>query len=254
MNYKIYFPLSYTFSSRIKTLGERISWLLIYPMFLSWIVYLFNANFSLFIISFFITISSYEIGYLYNDVITTKKEKNPTIRHEKYIEDNFYKIIYSRIFSCLIGLLLIYFFYSDSNIFLIIFLLILTQLVFFIHNTIRSKLNIISYVFLVTLRYITPIFFILNSQLFFIVFLVFPLCRTLEHSCKKKYKILFLQKVIKNPDIFRVIYLSLLFLFIYFVYENNVYLFISGYFLFIRIIALLVSKIKIFRRNKHHSY
>lgn len=247
-------PLSYTFSSRIKTIGERISWVLIYPLFLAWVIYLTNESFILFLLSFFITMSNYEIGYLYNDVITTKKEEKPTIRHNAYIENNFHKIVLSRFFFCLLGLIFIYYHYSLEDSLTIAFLLILTQIVFYIHNTIRSKANILSYILLVSLRYSTPIFFALNTQLFFTIFLIFPLCRTLEHACKKKYNIIPLQILIKKPDVFRVFYLLVSTILLYFIFGYSIYIKVILYFLVIRIAALIASKFSTFKRNKHHSY
>ena len=80
----------------------------------------------------------YEIWYIYNDVFSTKKEKNPT----KYVEDslslNFWKIniFYRAIFGCLL-LFSTYFinyniFYSFSAI------LIIMWIAFTIHNCIRN--------------------------------------------------------------------------------------------------------------------
>lgn len=251
-----YLPLSYLFSSRILTPAERISWFIIFPFFHFSIIYLFNVNLIHFMILFFGIMSVYEIGYLYNDFITVKNEKNPTIRNclkDGFTENNFNKIKNYR-FGISIFLILIEIIYFHSYFLLLFTFLIIVA--YYFHNTLRSRLNIISYFFLVSFRYIAPISFIQDINLFLFIIIVFPILRTLEHACKLKYKLNLLQELIGDLDRFRIIYLSgltfiCLSLYIFDMININ-YLLLSLYFLIFRFMAYLVrNKVKRQKKISH---
>ncbi len=251
-----YIPLSYTFHSRIKTKSERISWFLIFPLYLFLVSIFFNFNLFIFFASFFSVMSIYEVGYLFNDLVTTKKESNPTIRSSKkteVYEENFYlHIIFRLIFSLIIS----YFIYIFTDSLYSFLSIILISLFYYIHNTIRSKINIISYFLLVSCRYIFPIYLSLDFSLFIFILLSFPLCRTLEHCCKRKYNMCRIKKLVGNIDLFRLKYyvlLSLIYIITYFSIESSFfYIILSIYFLFVRIASLILRK-KV-NTNKHPSY
>lgn len=249
-----FLPIGYVFQSRIITKAERISWFLIFPFFLFIFVVLNDYDYFLFTLNFLVIISSYEIGYLYNDIITTRSEKEPTIRHTDFHEKNFiYCVIIRVAFSVFISTI-VWFVYDFVSFLWVLTSAFMLNLFFYLHNTIRSKFNVITYFLLVCGRYTFPVFIFSTSPQILSVILIFPLCRTLEHACKKKYGFSRLQKLVGNPDFFRVWYLSTASIIIYLLTDDIICFYISIYFLFLRLLALLVSEIKFFKRNKHDSY
>lgn len=249
-----YFPLGYVFQSRIITKAERISWFLIFPLFL-FIPIIFNdADYLSYLLVFLSLLSSYEIGYLYNDVITTRKEISPTIRHSGFQEHNFFYCVFIRVVFC--TLISGYFYFSGyENIsFYLIASFVIVNFLFFCHNTVRSKFNIITYLFLVTSRYIVPVGLFCSYSQMFVIFLIFPVCRTIEHACKKKYGLIKVQNIVGNPDVFRVKYLFIVFIITLFVVDDLTSIAMVSYFFILRILSLLVAKMRFFRRNRHSSY
>ena len=114
---KFYIPFYYLFYTRLKTKMEIVSWIIIFiiPQFLITYFYLdlrVDIFFQLFLIAQLIFHTLYEVGYIENDISTTKKEKNPTLRLDKksatYIKNNYQKIIYSRYCTILLFLGLLY--------------------------------------------------------------------------------------------------------------------------------------------------
>lgn len=252
-----FFPLFYTFESRIKTKAERLSWVLIYPLFILLSACLVNFNLVYVLILFLATMSCYEIGYLFNDIITVKKEVAPTLRLGKlqhWYEVNFKKHIFFRLFFC--SSAIFFFIFLDENVIAenLLFGLIAIQVFYFLHNNIRNRFNILTYFLLVCSRYIVPIFIIWQPVLFSLVILSFPLCRTIEHCCKKKYEFTKISRLVGNPDRFRVIYYLIFFLVALIFIGNKEAIILSGYFLMIRTLGFFVSKKRAFKRNKHSAY
>lgn len=251
-----YLPLSYTFKSRILTKSERLSWFVIYPLFLFLFVYLFELSFVYFLLYLFSIVSVYEVGYLYNDFVTTKKEKTPTLRAggwEGAVYNNFHCHVVIRILLSYAIAISIFIFYNDFYLLVVISAILLT---YYFHNSLRSRLNVFTYFLLVSERYIGPIVFFKSLPAFFIVLLCFPLCRTIEHSCKKKYNFNFIKNLVKDPDFFRVKYytfISFLVLGIIFIFDWNIeYLILPVYFLVYRTLAYYLRGFA--NRNKHDSY
>lgn len=254
-----FMPLFYTFYSRIKTRSERFSWFVIYPFFLIWVCVLFKFDLYLVTISFFAVMSVYEIGYLFNDVVTVKKEVNPTIRlnaQNNLFLSYFRAQIIVRFFIAL--LLASYCLFLTNNSSLFISLLIIL-FVYFVHNYYRNRINILSYFILVSCRYLVPFILIIDYKFYlFIVYIIisFPLCRTLEHSCKKKYNIYFARFFSGNFDLFRVIYyffMLLLSIVLYFAaIIDSQYVFLILYFFCVRTLFFIVRNRVV--RNKHDSY
>jgi len=112
------FPYLYFLKTRLKGKIQRVSWFLVYfvpNIFL----YLYFTNFefsfnnlSIMILSLILINYIYDNGYIQNDVILTKNEKNPTIRLDIQILENVRKNI-SKIFILrfIISILIIYFLY-----------------------------------------------------------------------------------------------------------------------------------------------
>ena len=210
---RIFLPFYYLFYSRLKSNISRIAWIFTYiiPIFI--VSYLLNIDFiftSLLIFSIYFT---YEIGYIYNDCEVIKKEINPTLRLKKediqYYEK--YKlIIYSiRILflSIIIGIIYLSYPYYINPVF---YTLGGISFLYIIHNNIRNHWNILSYSLLIFFRYFAFFSFIEQDIFFcFLLWIVYPLCATIEFSSKSRF---YTSNYIKIPnfDRFRVFYYILL--------------------------------------------
>lgn len=265
------FPGVYLFYSRLKSNVERVSWILINPLMIGILSLavsdLSPINFFLFyIVSFLIWQSVYEVGYLENDLITTKKEKNPTIRLEAPLHQltsyHYHAIVAGKLIVASLLLVFLYFIslvtYSDINLIFFIILVFLARLDFYLHNKVRSRLNIVTFFVLSALKYLTVPFLFYSGEnpVDFIVVIVFlfPFLRTLEHSCKSKYKFEGLSNLLGDFDRLRVKY-YLFFLFSFSILslfldsdEIIIGIVFFGYFLFLRVLALFVAS-KINRRR-----
>lgn len=108
-----YFPLTYLFASRLVTKAEKLSWVIIYPIFLLFVVYLFNGDVLHYIIVFFGVMAVYEVGYLYNDFVTVKKEVSSTFRDvdaKGFSEKSFLHLRNSRLLVAILLSMLEFFF------------------------------------------------------------------------------------------------------------------------------------------------
>lgn len=92
----------------------------------------------LYLYNYIVFLVFYEIWYFYNDLQAEKKEKKPTFHINCKLPKNFYlNNIIIRILLWILLLIPLYLF--DNTIFFYFLILILsTQLIFFIHNTIRK--------------------------------------------------------------------------------------------------------------------
>ena len=82
----------------------------------------------------------YEIGYLYNDYYTTKKEKNPTIRITEIITNKFVigEILLRIVLITLVGVII--YFYVPQYFVVFIGLIGFTGIVYYIHNSLRNEI------------------------------------------------------------------------------------------------------------------
>ncbi|MBB1279841.1 hypothetical protein [Pseudoalteromonas sp. SR41-1] len=252
-----YLPFEYTFKTRIKTKAERLSWFIIFPFALALIsvLQLGWANLFQILLTFLVCMSSYEIGYIYNDNITTENEVNPTERVNKLPTNFSYK---KAILLCFLWFIALFFssyllWGGDFSLYLIIAFSII-QVIFYMHNVIRNRFNIFTYFGLVSSRYLLPVayFIELNTALF--ILFIFPVCRTIEHACKVKYGLSYLNKVITNFDLYRVFYYLIVFITVFIFSGNEGFLIISSYFLVYRVLAAFIAKKNFVKRNKHPSY
>lgn len=255
-----YLPFVYLFNSRLLTSAEKLSWFVIYPFFLILFATLIKLNFILFFLCLVVTMSCYEVGYLFNDFITIKFEENPTIRAGGESSDFSSHFIFHVLFRILISIFIccvIFYFFPNAD--FKKFILCEVGILFFyvIHNSLRSRINIISYFFLVSLRYASPLIFCLNLKTLIFLLVAFPLCRTIEHACKKKYEIEFLRRVIKNFDLYRVFYYLILVIcsiIYWFIFGNWMFSLLSLYFFCFRLICYLLRNTSFASRKKHSSY
>ena len=242
-----FLPFNYLIISRLRTKHSKTSWMLVYviPQFL-----LFGSSegfsidsFIQFVLLFLSFYTLYECGYLFNDLITTKNEHSPNYRLpfneiEKLRED-FRSII---LIKCIVATFLLVAYWSFFSNELILHLLVWSTcfLCFYLHNLIRSNWNILTYSFLCYFKFIAVLE--LENIEYSIVFLLFPLIRSIEHSMKNKYSIQY-PNILKNLDFNRVIYYLFITIILY-LFTNSVFLFIAIYYFFVRFSIYIVLKSK----------
>ncbi len=270
-----FIPFFYLINSRLKTKFELISWQIIFFIPILIITYYHldirsNIFIHLFLLSQLIFYSIYEIGYIENDIVTVKKEKDPTIRlnkeNTKYIEKNYSRIINSRYLVFLLSSILLL--WIDLwieyvlNIELFLFCVLITRLIFYFHNKIRNRFTIITFFLLSISKFSFPLILFVNLEkinyALFLALLVFPILRTIEILFLRRFKFKFIGKIIRDIDKFRIIYyliLFILFIVVYFLNVLNIYEFYIGitiisYFLLFRIICFFLIKGSIYKRDK----
>lgn len=270
--FKFIIPGYYLFYSRLKLKLEKISWFLIYifPIYIIGAFYNLNNLLiysSIFILSTVVFNAIYEIGYIENDIKTVLNEKNPTFRLSKedylFVKDNYTFIIYAKIFIaiCLLYLIHILANIFSYNIYILQFIVLLIgiRFVFYLHNKIRSNINILTFFTLAILKYSAPLFLILSKtellEVWLMTLFLFPLLRTMEHATKNKYKMKKWSTFIGNHDTFRIKYYIFILIIsnIYFFYLNKIsllVLFLIIYFLIYRIASYVLVKNNLFNRNK----
>lgn len=248
-----FFPVFYTFKSRILTKSERISWFIIFPLYLFTFQYFSYDETLGFLLSFLGILSIYEVGYLYNDFITIRKEVNPTIRAGGFESTFFLHFKYHVLFRLFFGFSLSFYLHS-YHLFIYQVALLVT---YYLHNTIRNRFNIITYLFLVSERYLgvlSPLGLSLLDCL--IVTASFPICRTIEHSCKKKYQFSSVQKFVGDVDLFRIKYYTVFLsasLFLYLLNLVSLLCVISSLYFFLYRTSAFFARSYV-KRNKHQSY
>lgn len=209
--YLKYGPLAYTWNTRISHKWEKkvswwklllnlfwylfitvwIGWLALVYLYISWEISLskFVSSIWLFIVIFVIYSIFYEIWYLHNSIVA-KKEKKPVIRVYEKLPKNFYtNQILIRIFVWLICLLLLYLW--NKNIWLmLLWIILLTQIIYYIHNIIRNYFY--NYMTLLLLRILkfSLIFIVLyfifgtfDSVYYLYLTILFLLYQQFDHTC-----------------------------------------------------------------------
>ena len=233
--FKFYIPFYYLFHSRLKTKMDMLSWIIIFiiPQFSITYAYVhldLETFALLFVLSQVIFNTLYEIGYIENDIHTTKNEKIPTLRLDKqntdYVKKNYINIVYIKYFIVILftGLLIRInsHFSFDLNIKSFIVLLIVNRIFFYWHNSIRNRINLLTFSVLAITKYIFPIVLFVGSNHVLYASLLsitaFPALRIIEHSTHKRYTFSDYAKIIGNHDKFRILYYStflLLFVLLY---------------------------------------
>ncbi|WP_194855671.1 hypothetical protein [Alloalcanivorax venustensis] len=273
-SHRLFFPFFYLFISRLKTLPEKVSWLLVNPVpifITSWLV---CKSFSVplvacFILGFLAWQSLYEIGYLQNDALTTEKEACPTLRVSEsvreYVRRNFLAISVFR-------LTLAAFLVSAIDIVslngiavnLKAFFVVagIGSISFLCHNLVRSRINIITYFSLSATKYLAlPLLFYTGERLsilILVIIMIFPFLRTLEHARKRKYRFFFLRSIFKNVDLVRPFYyfLGCLIFWLFFSVdgslESQVGAALFTYFFLFRVLAFFYSIF--FKRSVPEAY
>lgn len=272
--YLFYIPIFYLIHSRLKTKFDLISWQIIFliPQFAITYFYLHTRSdifVQLFLISQFIFHTLYEVGYIENDIVTTRNEKKPTIRLDKksiaYLKKNYFKVIYLKYIIAIFFIGLLYWIDSFTayrlNLEAFLVLLVLNRIIFFIHNSIRNRFNILTFYLLSVTKYIFPIILFINfkTMLFplILMILVFPVLRTIEVCTLKKHNLKLLSKLVYNIDRFRVFYyffITVVFIIIWYfsilsTKDFSISIFILIYFLLFRICTKFLIEKGVYKRD-----
>lgn len=253
MKVVMFFPFGYGISTRAKTVVSKIS--LVCLIFVPNLMYsYYSANEQInpfhFILAFSILYSAYEIGYIYNDVLTTRFEQKPTkwLAPEKviFVEKTYEIIIGSRVCWIAFGLYILSFI-GDYNIDYFMFSLAVLHIVYGFHNYYRDKRNILTVFFLQVIKYgALPILFGSKTTIWYITagIIQIGLVRTYEYAGYKKFISISKEESIDIRRVLYYLFLLIVALIIYSIYEQKGFLFISIYLLMFRIICLVVSKNK----------
>lgn len=220
--WKYYIPLRWTFATRyinIINIINIISFFLIdaFPSFYI-VMLLGDANLQTalyWLLAFFTMFCFYECGYIFNETMCVRYEKNPTIRiPEPYfsqIPKHLENLITIRLVIGTLGSWLLLSAYP-GNWKLYILLVLLLMLVYSIHNFFRGKINILTMPLEVSLKYMIPIsIFLPRNQLgiaFSAVILTIVFVRLIEYISKKGY--IAGIHVTNNVDVFRIKYYLLI--------------------------------------------
>ena len=272
--YSFYIPIFYLIHSRLKTKFDLISWQIIFliPQFAVTYYYLnirSDIFVQLFLISQLIFHVLYEIGYIENDVITTRNEKNPTKRLSSrsiaYLKKNYSKVIYFKylVGTIFIGLLYWIDTFTSYNLNLNVFvgLLVFNRIIFFIHNSIRNRFNILTFFILSAAKYVFPIVLFVRFEIMLlpliIMLLIFPILRTIEIFTLKRHKFKKIAYLVNNIDKFRIIYYLFNSIVITVIWHfslisgtnYNISIFIVLYFLLFRISTKFLIEKKVYKRD-----
>jgi len=263
----IFFPYGYGCITRIKSIVHKISFFIIYviPVFYfalnSLQQAMVNGDFLLRIaIAFTETYCIYEIGYIYNDIFTRKKEKSPTNWFdndgiERFVEQNYILLISVRVIYLTVGIVVLLL-ANEKNLPIFVIFLGLLYFTFSLHNYFRDKRNVLTDFFLNFFKYLTPVVLFVSSYqgiknciyLFFEIIIV----RSLEFALGKGY---FFSKLNSfDVDVLRVYYYAVLTLiaFVFWLagFTNYTFLLSTVYFLIYRVFCIAVGRNRIIKNER----
>jgi hypothetical protein len=195
-----YTPFWYTYYSRLRNWKKLFSWIIIYIIpVLYFSVYLQSCRtLREFIVScIYITLiyNNYEVGYIFNDTETIKREFSPTIRLTNYLfnyyEENKIKIYCCRIILSIFLSLTIYFIIDSlRSAFFAICVAMALFPIYFVYNSIRNLGNLYLHIVLVIIRYCACQFLFfakLNKIIFLLSIVVFPMINFIERAAEDRF-------------------------------------------------------------------
>lgn len=254
------FPFAYFSKTRVNSVSKKVAWVFTYfiPLFLLSFFYDIYSSLNSVVVlvsSIFIINYAYEDGYIYNDFITSKKEKKPTIRlpvdRILEISNLFLTFIIIRV---AITLIFFFFLYLSSDIYdfiLFIFIYIILQLTYFVYNNNRGIINLYLIIPLSFIRFYGPLMIFIPDHTMFLSIIclsfLYPISKFIEFSARKRFNISFFNN--KNLDInkFRVFYymiiaLTFAILTIFSIYYLP-FLIVSAYYFIYRGLGVLAIKL-----------
>lgn len=237
-------PFLYFLKTRLKSKVQKVSWLFVYfvpNIFIYFYITGFDLstkNILLMVISIVLINYIYENGYMQNDIILTKKEKNPNLRIDGEmlfnVRKNILSIFFIRFFIVVILLTTIFLLVNDFTIFLkYLLVVLLLQVLYLVYNNIR---NIGNLYLILPLSYLRFYGFILplvefENLIEFITFttLLYPFLKMLEFTKQPRYNLPNFSKLVGNVDIFRIKYYGVLAgitILYFFIFESTLQYFI----------------------------
>ena len=252
---KFYIPFLYFIETRTKTRAKTISWCLIYLFPVLLLFFLFESTkesvelWGQLGLTIVLTYNLYELGYIYNDAETIKKEIKPTLRLSekeiRYYEGN-KKTIY--IFRLFVSVVVTFCVYKLGGEFLWYPWLLIPM--YAIYNSIRNRLNLLLHFILVTIRYSSPLVVCTGDLRCLIIFTIcFSIINVIERCGEKRFELYYFQReLFKNHSLLRCRYYLFIFFISLCVYLNS----ISELSLFIMIMSLyyFVYRLMIFFMEK----
>ncbi|EKT63115.1 WbuO protein [Providencia alcalifaciens Dmel2] len=209
-----YIPFYYSFKTRFRTKIKLLSWFLIYVIPLLSITFIYSSSeVSASLINIILFYTIYEVGYIFNDTYTIKKESSPTLRLSKnqldYCEKN---IIFICIFRLITSIFLLFVLKSIGfNWIYSLSVVTLIALIYCIYNSIRNKINLLLHFLLVNLRYTAVVIPFLSLYEILIVIFIFPIINLLERASEPRFGLTYFQKfLLSNKESGRYIYYLIL--------------------------------------------
>lgn len=218
---KFLVPFIYFFNSRAKTILHKGSFFILILFPVMWAYYralevkvVTFIDVVVFVLGFLGMFCIYEVGYLFNDVITTRFEENPSywfseekdVFSEK-IEKRFEFLVYIRIILAIISGVLIS--KLRPEVMVQYFVCIIGLMISYaFHNNLRNKWNVMTDFWLQFFKYNTLILLVapfseVKLYLLLNLFTV-PVLRTIEYCNKERLKIYIFRKF--NVDRLRIVY------------------------------------------------
>lgn len=263
-----YIPFSYYYVVRLGTLPKLLSWMLIYLFPVSYYAFLtYNGDILPFIINMVLilisTFSLYELGYIFNDTITTKQEQYPTIRlypeNLQHFEHYRWWITLCHIFYSILAIICLLLFNNApfANIppqHLTYTLLSIVAIfpIFSLYNHWRSHYNVLLYPILVFSRYLPfVLLYEINWLVILFLFITFPMINMIERFSMPRYRFSGIRTLIPNENtktLFRVAYYTITLIITSILYLLN----IISLQLIIPIIILFIYRLLIYFITKNH--
>ncbi len=269
-------PFNYSLVTRLSPLQDRVSWALIQHLPILYLVAVggqiadLPVRCAVAVIAMICMQTFYEMGYIQNDVLTTRSEAAPTLRLPasllEFGVNKFASIIVVRLIigSALFVAFLTLAWLSGAavNTGLFVAVLLTTMMAFHLHNSTRSRWNVATYFLLACGRYgAVPVLLAPEGQVAIyalISVLMVPLVRTLEHACKPKYGLATLSRIMIPFEKSRVIYYLAVSAIYFAVAPSTLQFVLPGfvlvYLLIYRCAVLFVVSRKMVRPTRHHAY
>lgn len=224
MYLKFFIPFLYAFQTRMGgSLVGLLKWIAEYllPVF---VLYVYVSSYRIysvlvFILGVLLVYNLYEIGYIWNDTITIRKEKSPTLRlSERELEYFYQNPLFVLLFRIVLSVFVSILVYSNPFYSVGIWALIFSWsilIVYYFYNRFRNRFNFVLHFVLLTLRYSCPWFFFSGENdiwmLLLITCIIYPFPIMLEIISKRKFGVRFRFTDRYLPDYskrhqFRVVY------------------------------------------------
>ena len=249
-------PGAYTLKKRMITNNKKMGLFCYHVIPISFLFFLYQTvsiisffKLGLLIIAFY---AQYEIGYIYNDAETIKKEKEPSKRLDS-IEMSFYsryrgQIYVAHILSYSFLVIFLIFLSGDAFWWYSTFAMIVECLIFLLYNNVRGRKSLVVFFFLELFKYLPFVNLLtIDSKLLYLVLIamIYAVPNTIERLSFKRYNIVFMQKLLPTQNtylIFRIVFYLLASFFLLKKKKAIVLLPIFVFLLLFRSLALLKIK------------